>query len=121
MRSKVVPLYKTTPFVITSTLPPTLTPQPPSAPSDEYTRQSSATARAADNFQITGDDPVELCRVEAWMATNCPLDKVFLEIYENDCDCPANKIYTIDLADDLDGDGVVNGVDLGLLLASWSE
>ena len=55
------------------------------------------TARAVDNFQIPPDNFVDLCRVEAWMATNCPLDKVFLEVYENDCDCPGAKVCTIDI------------------------
>jgi hypothetical protein len=57
-----------------------------------------------DNFQIPNDgsashDEVAICRVEAWFATNCPLDKVFLEIYENVCNMPGAKLCTIDLAD----------------------
>jgi hypothetical protein len=60
------------------------------------------TARAADNFQIPGDGTashaeVEICRVEAWFATNCPLEKIFLEIYANDCNMPGAKLCTIDL------------------------
>ena len=73
-----------------------------SYPDTQLSGASVDTARAADNFQIGPYGPVELCRVEAWMATNCPLDKVYLEIYENDCDCPENKIYTIDITDDVD-------------------
>lgn len=63
------------------------------------------TQRAVDNFQIGPYSAVDLCRLEAWIATNCPLEKVFVEIYENQCNMPAAKLLTIDLTDDLDGDG----------------
>jgi hypothetical protein len=63
------------------------------------------TARAADSFQVPPHGSVDLCRLECWMATNCPLEKVFVEIYENNCNMPGAKIITIDLTDDLDGDG----------------
>ena len=63
------------------------------------------TARAVDNFQVGPYNPVDLCRLECWMATNCPLDKVFVEIYENVCNMPGNKLLTIDLTADSDGDG----------------
>ncbi len=89
-----------------------------SAPFDETSGSKSIqlfgaqvdTARAADNFQVPpGPMPaVDLCRIEAWVATNCPLDKLFLEIYENDCDRPGAKVCTIDLTDDADGDGVAD-------------
>jgi hypothetical protein len=55
------------------------------------------TARAVDNFQITPHTRVEVCRVEAWFATNCPLEKIFFEIYNNLCNMPSNKIYTYDV------------------------
>ena len=63
------------------------------------------TARAADNFQVPPGDPIEVCAIEAWMATNCPLDKIFVEIYENDCDCPGDLVCVIDVTTDEDGDG----------------
>ena len=57
------------------------------------------TARAVDNFQIGPYDPQALCAVEAWFATNCPLEKVYLEIYENVCNTPGMKLFTIDELD----------------------
>lgn len=63
------------------------------------------TARAVDNFQVGPYNRIEICRLECWMATNCPLDKVYVEIYENMCNMPGAKLLTIDLTDDLDGDG----------------
>ena len=72
------------------------------APSLQLKGATIDTARAADNFQIppdggTAPTEVEICRVEAWFATNCPLDKVFLEIYANECNMPGAKLCTIDL------------------------
>lgn len=46
--------------------------------------------RAADNFQVPpGGCCVDICRIEAWVATNCDTKKIFGEIYDNDCNCPA--------------------------------
>ncbi len=55
------------------------------------------TARAADNFQIQPGPPRALCALEAFVATNCPPEKFFIEIYENLCDCPGAKLFTIDV------------------------
>lgn len=55
------------------------------------------TARAVDNFQIQPGGPRSLCALEAWFATNCPLDKIFVEVYANRCNMPAGKIATIDI------------------------
>lgn len=45
--------------------------------------------RAADNFQVPpGGCCVDVCRIEAWVATNCDVKKIFGEIYNNDCNCP---------------------------------
>ncbi len=63
------------------------------------------TARAVDNFQVPPGATLQMCAFEAWMATNCPLDKIFLEIYANDCNMPAEKICVIDVTTDEDGDG----------------
>jgi hypothetical protein len=57
------------------------------------------TARAVDNFQIGPYNRVEVCRLEAWFATNCPLDKIFFEIYGNNCNMPSTKILTYDVED----------------------
>jgi hypothetical protein len=57
------------------------------------------TARAVDNFQIGPYEPQALCAVEAWVATNCPLEKFYLEIYENVCNMPGSKLFTIDEVD----------------------
>ena len=55
------------------------------------------TARAVDNFQIPPGPPRGLCALQASFATNCPTDKIFLELYENVCNMPGAKIATIDL------------------------
>ncbi len=53
--------------------------------------------RAVDNFQIPPGDPLEICRVEAWMATNC--GEAFMEIYENLCDSPTGSPIVLDKPD----------------------
>jgi len=63
------------------------------------------TARAVDNFQVPPGRLQEVCALEAWMATNCPLDKIFVEIYSNDCNMPDTKICVIDVTTDEDNDG----------------
>ena len=81
------------------------------------------TARAVDNFQIPPGPPRELCAVTTvYFATNCPTEKVFLELYENVCNMPGAKIATIDL----DGYPLVgpttatyNGVPVWIL--SWPD
>lgn len=45
-------------------------------------------ARAVDNFQIPPGKDVEVCKIEGWLATNCDKSRVFMEIYNNDCDSP---------------------------------
>ncbi len=44
--------------------------------------------RAVDNFQVPPGEQLEICRIEAWMATNC--GEAFMEIYENFCDSPVD-------------------------------
>ncbi|HBS29129.1 MAG TPA: hypothetical protein DEB06_06680 [Phycisphaerales bacterium] len=45
-------------------------------------------SRAVDNFQVPPGKDIEVCRIEAWMATNCDVTRAFMEIYNNDCDSP---------------------------------
>lgn len=45
-------------------------------------------SRSVDNFQIPPGKDVEICKIEAWMATNCDVTRAFMEIYNNDCDSP---------------------------------
>lgn len=53
-------------------------------------------ARAADNFQISSHQTaVEVCRLEAYLATNCDPTRVFAEIYTNNCDLPGGVLYTL--------------------------
>ncbi len=55
-----------------------------------------AGARSADNFQISSRHvSLEVCRVEAWLATNCDPEKAFGEIYGNNCDLPSTLLYTL--------------------------
>lgn len=45
--------------------------------------------RAVDNFQVPPNKgSLEICRIEAWMATNCDTKRAFMEIYGNLCDTP---------------------------------
>ncbi len=46
--------------------------------------------KAADNFQLLPCTNVDLCLVEAYIATNCEPSRSKLEIYRNVCDTPAN-------------------------------
>jgi len=45
-------------------------------------------SRSVDNFQIPPGKDVEVCKIEGWLATNCDRSRVFMEIYNNDCDTP---------------------------------
>ncbi len=47
--------------------------------------------RAVDNFQVPPGNPWEICRIEAWMATNCDTKRAFMEIYDNLCDSPTGN------------------------------
>ena len=52
--------------------------------------------RAADNFQVPpGGCCVDICRIEAWIATNCDVQKIFGEIYNNDCNCPTDSTVAL--------------------------
>ncbi|HBS28282.1 MAG TPA: hypothetical protein DEB06_02260 [Phycisphaerales bacterium] len=44
--------------------------------------------RVVDNFQVPPGDDLVICRVEAWMATNCDPKRAFMEIYNDHCDAP---------------------------------
>ena len=48
--------------------------------------------KAADNFQIRPCTSVELCLVEAYIATNCTPSRSKLELYTNECDKPDSRI-----------------------------
>lgn len=53
-------------------------------------------SRSADNFQIPpGECCVEVCRIEAWLATNCNPHHAFGEIYTNNCDAPDALLHTL--------------------------
>lgn len=64
-------------------------------------------ARAADNFQISSaEEAVGICRIEAYLATNCDPTRVFAEIYANDCDEPSALLYTLREPEVIIQDGV---------------
>ena len=63
------------------------------------------TGISADNFQVhpagrnnTGGR-VELCRIEAWLATNCNPDLVYGLIFENFCDKPGDERNNLGFVD----------------------
>ncbi|MEO1129387.1 MAG: hypothetical protein AAFX05_06720 [Planctomycetota bacterium] len=54
--------------------------------------------RAADDFQTPPDleEPIVICRLEAWMALTCPPEETFAEIYANECDlADGEPLFTI--------------------------
>ncbi len=54
-------------------------------------------ARAADNFQVSSSrGVVSVCRVEAYLATNCDPTRAFAEISANECDQPGPVFYTLE-------------------------
>lgn len=54
-------------------------------------------AAAADNFQVSSSrGPVAVCRIEAYLATNCDPTRVFGNIYTNQCDLPGPVLYTLE-------------------------
>lgn len=44
--------------------------------------------RTADNFLVTGCEPVQVCYLEAYIWSNCNPVRGFAEIYDNDCKLP---------------------------------
>ncbi len=44
--------------------------------------------RTADNFIVTGCEPVQVCYLEAYIWSNCNPVRGFAEIYDNDCKLP---------------------------------
>lgn len=75
---------------------------------DPLLSQVEFDARSADDFQL--QDPLndnsayDICRIEAFYATNCDLSTVFGAIYDNDCDIPLASMD--DPADMDDSDGI---------------
>ena len=63
------------------------------------------TGMSADNFQVPPGGAAdlqgrtELCRVEAWLATNCNPDLVYGLIFRNDCDKPGDELYNLGFVD----------------------
>ncbi len=55
--------------------------------------QNAPWARTLDDFQLSdscGDSADwELCRIEAYFATNCDISTIYGEVYRNDCDAPS--------------------------------
>ncbi|MBL0926783.1 MAG: hypothetical protein IBJ11_03910 [Phycisphaerales bacterium] len=59
----------------------------------DFPNLSLASARSVDNFQIPPLEPLEICRIDAWGASNC--GDVFLEIWTNVCNTPGQVIATL--------------------------
>ncbi|MCA9294192.1 MAG: hypothetical protein KDA20_10300 [Phycisphaerales bacterium] len=63
------------------------------------------TGMSADNFQVAPggqfdqQGTVEICRIEAYMATNCNPDLVYGLIFHNDCDKPGDELYNLGFVD----------------------
>ncbi|MEZ6242326.1 MAG: hypothetical protein R3B57_04715 [Phycisphaerales bacterium] len=58
-------------------------------PSLDFPSTSLFSSRSADQFQIPPGADQVLCRVEAYVATNCFEDHTFFfEVWDNLCDCP---------------------------------
>lgn len=58
--------------------------------------QNAPWVRTLDDMQVAEPckqlGEVSICRVEAYFATNCDLSTVRLDIYENNCDAPADPL-----------------------------
>ncbi len=64
-------------------------------------------AAAADNFQVSSSrGPVAVCRIEAYLATNCDPARVFGQIYVNQCDLPGAVLYTLNEPEVIEQTGV---------------
>lgn len=63
-------------------------------------------ARSADNFHLKPCDDYDLCLISACILTNCDPKRTLLEIYANDCDMPAELLYTY-------ADPIVNSIEAG--------
>ncbi|MCA9294191.1 MAG: hypothetical protein KDA20_10295 [Phycisphaerales bacterium] len=58
------------------------------------------TGMSADNFQVApGLGSVEICRIEAYLATNCNPDLVYGLLFENFCDKPGNDLANLGFVD----------------------
>jgi hypothetical protein len=63
----------------------------------KFPNQMPFGARGVDNFQLRpGTGPVELCRIEGYLATNCDPSRTIVEIYANDCDRPGALLATLE-------------------------
>jgi len=75
----------------------------------DFPSSSLFSSRSVDQFQIAPGVDQSVCRLEAYLATNCLLDHTFAEIWNNLCDMPdgiptrleVDKIY--DTGDVFDG------------------
>lgn len=45
-------------------------------------------SKSADNFQLAPCKSFDICKIEAYIATNCDVTRATLEVYGNDCDEP---------------------------------
>lgn len=50
-----------------------------------------------DNFQIPPGENASLCRLETWIATNCNPNRIYVELYDNDCDSPSGLPVKLDV------------------------
>jgi hypothetical protein len=58
------------------------------------------TGMSVDNFQIPpGQGKNEICRIEAWLATNCNPNLVYGLLFENFCDKPGDQITSLGFVD----------------------
>lgn len=60
---------------------------------DNVLSQNAPWVRSFDDFQLADPcgeiDAWSVCRIEATVATNCDIETIFAEIYNNDCDDPS--------------------------------
>lgn len=54
-------------------------------------------SRSVDQFQVAPGADQAVCRLEAYLATNCLLEHTFAEIWNNDCDMPFGTPVRLDV------------------------
>ncbi len=63
----------------------------------DFPSSSLFSSRSVDQFQVGPGDDQSICRLEAYLATNCLLEHTFAEIWNNDCDMPAGTPQRLDV------------------------
>ncbi len=76
----------------------------------DFPSSSLFSSRSVDQFQVPPGADQTICRLEAYLATNCLLENTFAEIWNNDCDMPSGTPQRLDVDKVYDTGDVFDGM-----------